>query len=238
MKYLNAILFLFLSSFSTFSQTVPESSGQVKVYESYQPSKGSSFIQKNKISINPLGVLIGDYPLYYERMLGNTFSLEIGAGVTYENYAGNLFRYGNADTYNSNFTRVYTLGNTYSISPKVYLDEAFEGSYLAFCYRHRLYKNDVTEYTGSATPIDEPIKESTKLNSLTFNYGYVFTLGKGFILDYYMGLGLRSSSITQAVATYTTNLSYPYDSYYTYDSERTNKTSLAAMVGIKVGYTF
>ncbi|ABG60843.1 hypothetical protein [Cytophaga hutchinsonii] len=241
MKYFNAILFLLISLFAS-SQTVPENNGQIKVYDSYQPSKGSSFGQKNKISINPLGVLIGDYPVYYERMFGSAFSVELAAGVTYENYLGNLMFYGMVDnnSSNSNFARSYKIGNTYSISPKVYLDgDEFEGSYLALCYRHRLYNNDVTGYAGNnAASFTDPVKESVKLNSFTFNYGYVFTLGKGFILDYYIGLGLRGSVVKQAVETSNISNTYPYATYYIYDTETTRKTSPTGMVGFKIGYTF
>lgn len=237
MKFFNAILFIAVSFYSAFSQSVPDNGAQIKVYDSYQPSKGASFGQKNKISFNPLGLLIGDYPLYYERMFGNTFSVEIGVGVTYENYAGNLFRYGVLDNSADGFTRSYTLGNTYSISPKVYFeDDEFEGSYLAFCYRHRMYKSDATEYAGTA--FASPIKESAKLNSFTFNYGYVFTLGKGFILDYYLGLGLRFADIAEAQEIETSSNTYPYSTTTTYEAVHEKKVSPTGVMGFKLGYTF
>jgi len=232
------VTFFILSCAQVFCQTVPD--GQIRVYDSYQPKAGKSVAEKNKISINPLGVIIGDYPLYYERMFGNTFSLEVAAGVTYQNYLGNLFdfaRAGISSSSNTSFNRNYQLGTSYSISPKVYLsDDSFEGSYLAFCYRHRTYKDEVTEYSGSN--IDPSMKEFNKISSLTFNYGYVFHLGKGFLLDYYVGIGLRTNNSSQVTENYTYSNTYPYNSVYTFNSVVTKKTMPTGMMGLKLSYSF
>jgi hypothetical protein len=231
------VLFFILADFQGFCQTVPD--GQIKVYDSYQPKNGKSFGEKNKISINPLGVMIGDYPLYYERMFGNTFSVELAAGVTYENYIWTAvdFYGGTSSNYsNSDLTRSYKLGSTYSISPKVYLqDDCFEGSYLALCYRSRVYKDEVTEYQG--TTFADPMKESFKLNSFTFNYGYMFHLGKGFMLDYYIGLGIRAVTESEFTSMYVTSNSYPY-SGYTYGIQEKKSTAPTGMMGLKIGYAF
>lgn len=238
-SFTTAIFFL-LSIFQGFCQTVPsDNSGQIRVYDSYQPKNGSSFGEKNKISINPLGVMIGDYPLYYERMFGNTFSVEISAGVTYQNYMRTYTDlFGSSSNYsNSDLTKSYKLGSTYSISPKIYLnDDSFEGSYLALCYRHRLYIDEVTEYQGAI--LYNPIKESYKLNSFTFNYGYVFHLGKGFLLDYYVGIGLRTATISEASRNYALSGIFPYNSVYSFTTTTTKETTPTGMMGFKLAYSF
>lgn len=227
------VLFFILTCFQGLCQTVPDnSSGQIKVYDSYQPKNGKSFGEKNKISINPLGVAIGDYPLYYERMFGSTFSVEIAAGVTYENYMRHYMNFEMSSNYNnSDFTRTYELGNTYSISPKIYLeDDCFEGSYLALCYRHRLYKDEAIAYQGYA--FSTPMKESYKLNSFTFNYGYVYHLGKGFKLDYYIGIGLRTVTKSEVVPDYYSGVGTIYK------IENSKNTYPTGMMGLKLGYAF
>lgn len=240
MKHLFSIIIIFTTTyFQGVGQTVTENPGQIKVYDSYQPKKGASFGEKNKISINPLGVLIGDYPLYYERMFGNTFSIEIAAGVTYQNYmrAYTDFQSSSSNYSNSELTKSYQLGSTYSISPKVYLnDDSFEGSYLALCYRHRLYKDEVIAYQG--TPLSDPMKESFKLNSFTFNYGYVFHLGKGFMMDYYIGVGLRTITASEASANYNVSGTYPYNTVYTFATELRKETTPTGMMGLKISYAF
>jgi hypothetical protein len=223
-----AVFFIFVC-FQGFSQTVPD--GQVKVYDSYQPKNGKSFSEKNKISINPLGIGIGDYPLYYERMFGTTFSVEVGLGVTYENYIGNFINFMESRNYsNLDFERTYQLGSTYSISPKVYLeDDGFEGTYLAFCYRHRLYKDEATAYKGNI--FNTPLKESFKLNSFTFNWGYVYHLGKGFMLDYYIGIGLRTVTKSEIVQDYSNGNN-------AFKIENSKRTYPTGMMGLKIGYAF
>ncbi|WP_018341706.1 hypothetical protein [Cytophaga aurantiaca] len=231
MKHLNIVLLVVLFSYQSYSQTVPE--GQIKVYDSYQPAKGSSTGLKNKFSINPLGILIGDYPIYYERMFGNTFSVELAAGLTYENYVGNLTTFGFFDV-DSEFKRNFKVGSTYSISPKVYLnDDNFEGSYLCVVYRHRMYNSEAIQYQGQDI---SGVKEYNKLNSFTFNYGYVYDLGKGFLLDYYLGIGVRTQTVSQAHAE-PSNV-YPYTSSYVFTTEKTKKTLPSGMWGIKIAYSF
>jgi len=237
MKYsLVIVTFLILFNIQGFCQTVPD--GQIKVYDSYQPKKGKSVGEKNKISINPLGVIIGDYPLYYERMFGTTFSIELGAGVTYQNYTRPITDlYGNANYSSLDVTRSYQLGSTYSVSSKIYLeDDCFEGSYLALCYRNRVYKDEVTAYQGGV--LATPMKESQRLNSFTFNYGYVFHLGKGIMLDYYVGIGLRTVTSSEFTSTYNSSSSYPYTSTYTYSTENKKTTNPTGMMGLKIGYAF
>ncbi|MGN6645324.1 MAG: hypothetical protein ACTHJT_02240, partial [Cytophaga sp.] len=133
-------------------------------------------------------------------------------------------------------TRTYQLGNTYSISPKIYLeDDCFEGSYLALYYRHRLYNSEVSAYEG--TPIGTPVQEYARINSFTFNYGYVFHLGKNFMLDYYIGLGLRTSTVSQFEANYTPTNTYPY-STTTYSAEYSKQTLPTGVMGFKFAYAF
>lgn len=233
------VLFFLLPLFQGFSQTVPsDNSGQIKVYDSYQPKKGTSFGAKNKISINPLGVVIGDYPLYYERLFGNTFAVEVAAGVTHQNYirAYTDFQGPSVSYNNSDVTKSYQFGSTFSISPKIYLnDDCFEGSYLALCFRNRLYKDEVTAYQGVA--LNSPMQESYKINSYTFNYGYVFHLGKGFMLDYYVGIGLRSVTASEFTVTYNSFNLYPYNNYR-YSIEPQKVVNPTGMMGLKLGYTF
>lgn len=234
-RLLISLLFFITIYIHGFSQTVQE--GQIKVYDSYQPTKGASFGQKNKISINPLGVLIGDYPLYYERMFGNTFSVEVAVGVTYQNYMRSLLDFGSSNYNSSDMEKSYKLGSTYSISPKVYLnDDNFEGSYLALCYRHRLYNAEATAYQG--VPLNTPMKEYYKLNAFTFNYGYVFHLGKGFLLDYYLGVGLSGNTTSEITVNYTNSNFYPYVSKTYFTTTETKKTTPTGMMGLKISYAF
>jgi hypothetical protein len=238
MKLLKAILFFILFCYASYAQTVPDNPGQIKVYDSYQPSKGTQSLNRNKISINPLGVLIGDYPLYYERMFGNTFSLEVAAGLTYQNYIGNVLDFSNNNSSVNDNSKSYKIGTTYSISPKVYLDDdGFEGSYLALCYRHRYYANDISNYQGATLP--SVMHENKKINSFTFNYGYLFNIGKGFILDYYVGIGISTVTSSTVVAEYNQNYSYTNpNSTFLYQNKIQNKTLPTGMMGLKVSYEF
>lgn len=240
MKRSIPLLFFIVFCSASYAQTVPENSGQIKVYDSYQPASSNFVMRKNKLSINPLGVLIGDYPLYYERMFGNTFSIEIAVGVTYQNYIENVIDLGrgNSNSYYED-EKSYKLGNTFSISPKVYLeDDGFEGSYLALCYRHRYYANDVLSYQGIKLPT--LMSEYKRINSFTFNYGYLFYLGKNLILDYYLGIGIATVSDSYVVSESNPNHVYydPNSPRYFYKNENKSVTLPTGMMGLKFSYEF
>ena len=174
-------------------------------------------------------------------MFGNTFSIELAVGVTYQNYIGNIVDIGRANSNsNSDDEKLYKLGRTFSISPKVYLqDDGFEGSYLALCYRHRYYADDAITYQGN--PLPSAMGEYKKINSFTFNYGYLFYLGKNIILDYYVGIGINTISDSYVVSEYNQNYynGWPNTSpQYTYKNETKSRTLPTGMMGLKFSYEF
>jgi len=139
MKQLIIILTVFIAFIhNAFSQTVKDSSSQrIMVYDSYVPSQKETEKPKlkNFFALNPLGLFVGDYPLYYERNVAGPFNIMVSGGVTSKNSIYDIMQngdlFGGNSNYDDNFNRTSDLGYSYMIQPKIYLKERyFNGIYL------------------------------------------------------------------------------------------------------------
>ena len=136
---------------------------------SYYFDDGSISESKNLVKINVLSIIIGDLPVYYERIFGKSFSIEIGAGILLPYYIPEVTQLF------SNKSEIVDPNFGYSIwlHPKYYIQQAPELNYFGIQFRRRNYNQTII------------------CTDLTFNYGLQFILGNRFILDYNVGLGFR-----------------------------------------------
>lgn len=134
---------------------------------------GGISARKNIIKINILSAINGDLPLYYERALSKSFSIEIGAGLLLPYYILELPQIFSteAEIINPDF------GYSLWIHPKYYLQQnAPELNYFGVQIRKRNYNqnNQTIVYTD-----------------VTLNYGLQLILGKRIAFDYNVGIGVR-----------------------------------------------
>jgi hypothetical protein len=233
MKHILSIIFSLWLTTQVFAQDNP-SSGQIKVYDSYQPPNGSTQSVKNKVAINPLGVFIGDYSIFYERMLGKIFSIEGSIGVTYQNY---FYENINMQIFDSYYTGEVIskpkTGITYSIAPKLYLnDDDFEGTYIGMYIRSRTYNTTATGSTYGGS-FSSPIEQYYRINTVTFNLGHNYHLGSNILLDYYGGIGMRFTTLSQVEEIYASG-----SNNSTYELQTSKKTTPTGVYGIKIAYIF
>lgn len=207
-------------------------SGQIRVYDSYQPTNGSTVSERNKISINPLNVLIGDYSIFYERMITDIFSIEASVGLTYTNYMRDFSLF-DSDYQNSNINSESQMGITYSIAPKLYLnDDDFEGTYISLYFRSRTY-NSIASSTDYSSVSLAPTEQYYRFNTGTFNFGHNYHLGNHVLLDCYVGVGLRFTTnnlIEESYSSTTGNTKY--------ELVYSQKTGPTGVCGMKVSYIF
>jgi len=134
---------------------------------------GGVSVARNVVKVNVWSVIIGDLPVYYERVLSKSLSIEVGAGILLPYYVPGVpgFFSKKEQTHNPTF------GYSFWIHPKYYLQrEAPELLYWGFQYRRRSYhQND----------------QAFILTDFTFNYGLQLILGKRFALDSNIGFGFR-----------------------------------------------
>ncbi len=168
-----SILFLSLLTFITktvFAQeTVYFKSDKIKTSKSKK--KTSSTL--NIIKIAPFAFIGGNIPVFYERSINETFSIQAGIGITSKNYLLDVLRAasddgsGSGSVYgaqkivwsngqvdnisnqiddldNNYLSRKSKLGFSYSIEPKVYLEsEGLEGAFFSLSYNGAKYSNSI-----------------------------------------------------------------------------------------------
>jgi len=122
--------------------------------------------EDNVIKIAPLGFITGSFPVYYERVVSDFFTVQLGAGLTNRNYLRNSIQsvgqvdgdgfnnivypwgdgnsastiYDQADDAFDFSHRTAAFGYMFSIQPRLYFDsEAPEGAYLGLAYEYSRY---------------------------------------------------------------------------------------------------
>ena len=170
MKYIQLIVMIFILLILQYKVIAQNDSIQDNAY--YFDDGGISE-SKNLFKINVLSIVNGDLPVYYERILGNSFSIEVGAGILLPYYIPELpnLLSGESEIENPDF------GHSLWIHPKYYIQhEAPELNYIGVQFRRRYYNQD-----------DQPIIYT----DLTINFGLQLILGKRFVFDYNLGIGFR-----------------------------------------------
>ena len=141
----------------------------------------------NTIKVAPLGFVSGAFPVYYERVINDFFTVQGGVGITSRNYVRNAFQsiedflspvypWNNNSTYDladpalKIGNRKANLGFLFSLQPRVYLtsdapDESFMGvSYDFYRYNFSIpgmvYNNATSEYNHSGSTKKEERKSS------------------------------------------------------------------------------
>ncbi len=128
---------------------------------------------KNVIKLNLSSIIHGDVPIFYERAIGNSFAIEVGAGLLMPYYVPDLIQLLSDEKDFSDPDSGYSLW----FQPKFYFGgNAPELVYVGLQYRRRNYKKDSSTFVYT---------------DISFNYGYQLILGKRIALDYSSGVGFR-----------------------------------------------
>jgi hypothetical protein len=217
--------------------------------------------QQNIIKISPLSFISGVVPVYYERAINSTFSVQVGAGITTRNYireavleAGEgkigtsktVWSDGktNEDYSNENFydntkdERKPALGYFVAIEPRVYFDDdGMEGSFIGLSLSRTNYKfnqNKVqtgTPTAGSVVFTNNKFAEFENFTDALVTFGNQVLYDK-VSLEYNAGIGLRKIN-GKRYAYSQTGFGKYIDGETTY-----NKTNIAFNLSLKIGYHF
>jgi hypothetical protein len=251
MKQLIIILTVFVVFIhNAFSQ-------KITVYDSYVPSQKETEKPKlrNFFAINPLGLFVGDYPLYYERNIAGPFNIMVSGGVTSKNSLYDIMQNGDLfgvnSNYDNNFNRSADMGYSYMIQPKIYLRERyFNGIYLGMEYRFRHYNYESTTYDDPnyGTVSVGNVKEYREVADIKFNCGWAYNMGSGVTIDFYVGVGTRTNRYHYAEyntvnnngsGTIFINPTQPTSSNsYQIDYATLTKGTVTLGTGFRIGYAF
>lgn len=151
MKSILSLLFTFTSAL-TFAQK--DTTVIVDLpHHQYDKKHKKSVGEDNTIKIAPLGFVSGTFPIYFERVISDFFTVQGGLGITSRNYIRNAFQ-----TVSDNFiepaypwsqnslndqadaaldfgNRKSSLGFLFSVQPRIYFEsDAPDGSYMSVSY--------------------------------------------------------------------------------------------------------
>lgn len=242
---------------------VLQASAQDTVYfqrqSSPKASQGKGSSQKNIIKVSPLSFIAGFVPVYFERELSPTFSIQLGAGITTKNYLKDWTRQadegseevttttwsdGTEDTYidysdYSNYKkRKSAMGYFVAVEPRIYFEnEGLEGSFIGLSFSRANYKFNQQKIQTGPSILSDPVflsstfAEYENVTDILATYGYQ-TLYDKVSLEYNIGLGLRK--LNGKRYAYGQNNTGDYiDGVSTID-----KTKLGFNLSIKIGYHF
>lgn len=221
--------------------------------------KGKRSSERSIIKIAPLGFIEGSIPVFFEREINQTFSIQVGVGVTTRNYlkewANNLAlreieisktfwnsEFTNSHTENNNpindFTnRKASLGYFISIQPRVYIEsEGMGGGFLGIGLERARYNFSSAKInTGNGPQSGEVntdyFKEYDNISEISVNLGSQYLYHR-ISMEYAVMVAIRNTKGKRYAYGYDDNGSY-IDGY-----SEINQTTPALGLTFKVGYHF
>lgn len=208
-------------------------------------SKSNEGLKKNTIKFNPLLILNGEIPVYYERALTESFTAEVGIGMTFKNYMKNFWQQAIDESYEdfryeekeekTNSHHTFKLGARYYTG-----GVALDGFYFALEYANRKYSTDLTltnskstlggfnrqDVTESFTVSDHFSEFKIIAGSQTFNYW------DNFFADSYFGIGIRQNNATVLTSDDDSN------GNIVYQLKKESSSAPSFYLGFKVGFEF
>ena len=163
-------------------------------YDYFEKKNNSN--PKNVIKINPLEILNGTFPIFYERVVAPKVSVEVGLGVTAVSAFYSALQQELSNNQDYDGLAKGKTGLMFKIGARYYAgrrDEAPEGPYLGVEYQVKKYVYDAFPYTGGYRASSGPTQEasSTDTDLLRILFGYQSDNSNNFSWDPYIGIGWR-----------------------------------------------
>ena len=189
---------------------------------------------KNVFKINPMLFFRGEIPLFYERAISPTVSLELGLGVTLRDYLALSLNSDDADDYGAGTEIV--ANPSYHIAVRYYFLDDLEpqGLYLQTGLSHLVYTKDILVQDDLGNYSDEKYRDERVYNDLRLLLGYqMLSANSNWLFDLYSGFAYRVRDMQ--VVTETTD---PTTRETTYTTEPRNDRVPAFFLGVKIGLGF
>ena len=194
---------------------------------------------KNIFKINPLLFFRGEIPLYYERALTPSLSLELGFGVTLRDYLTLSFNGDDADDYGAGTDIIPNL--SFHIAARFYFDYTLEpeGMYLQTEFAHLTYSKDIHEKDPGGAISDRTNLDERTYNDLRVLLGYqMLSSSSNWLVDIYGGLGVRSRHQIIVNEDHIISSDPDVPDTYEYTVEESDDTVPAVFLGVKIGLGF
>jgi hypothetical protein len=216
----------------------------------------------NIIKIAPLGFVSGTFPILYERVITDFFTVQVGGGLTNKDYIRAVFQNAdaaggagtgpdviypwgtnssNSDVSEALFSFTYrkpTMGYMFTLQPRLYFDSnSPEDQFLGISYDYYRYgfsiPGIVPDGSGSYSQTGSAKSEHENISDIMVHFGNQ-TVYDNLTVEYTTGIGLRNVSGTK------------YYANYNYSTNKVDQEGFAPYkqtlfnyeIGIKVGYHF
>jgi len=146
------------------------------------------------LKMAPLLILNGEIPVYYERRIGDHLSIELGLGITHQDY---LYQ-GLQEEFYSDEDRETQYGYSMALGLKFFpskytmaIDEMYFGPDIR-------YKNYNTTLIGCEGLTVGPVEETRQVIDYKLTGGFIYWVADRVMFDLYAGLGMRTKNVVEA----------------------------------------
>jgi len=210
---------------------------KVVTFESEENStEESTYSKRNLLKVGVVELFSGDFPIYYERVLTNHISAEIGLGITFGDFYSDVVNLGGGDggssPLNTNVDARY--GVSFSAALRFYPIEILEELYISTEFKFRKFNwgRQIDEIYYDPEDIDPPVEISENVTeSRTYSMprvtlGYSYFYEENLIIDLHVGIGMNTS----------VDEIFDYQSKQVIKTERPTNPRVHA--GVKISYVF
>ena len=220
-------LFTIITLFCTFGALYGQEGPKVVVFNESEQTE-PEVTANNMVKISLLEPLSGDISLYYERVLGQNVSGELGLGFTIDDYFGSIiFDNGNSSFYD---TRTPLIGYSFALGFRYYPFVAGDEFYFAPEIKYRYYHSQ--EIVGIGID-QQTLEESKTMFNGRITAGYNLFFDDKIFMDFYAGIGLAVFNYKEYEAIYN-DVTFDYE----YLLRETKRPSPWLTLGIKFGFGF
>ncbi len=202
--FIALLLLAFSNAFAQFpvqtdtSKTKDMAKVEVFSANNYFGKESRNTEQNWAIKVNPILMLNGDLPLFIERRITKSTSVELAIGFTTRDYMLDLFE---DEIFSESIdAREFSPGLSFQAGFRYFpssSEEAIQGFYLAPEIRNRTYNSDITFQCNTSLPSATAYNEVRKYTDYKLSIGYQELDGfsEDVVLDYYVSFGMRSRDI-------------------------------------------
>jgi hypothetical protein len=218
--------------------------------------------ENHVLKFSPLGFTTGSFPVYYEKVINDFFTIQAGAGFTTRDYLRSAIQTSSQSIeltypwgFNSNFydrsnevldysKRSNGIGYTFSLQPRLYFDsEAPDGAYVGVSYIYSRYNMNIPgiivdssggQYYYTYIHKGPKKKEFEKITDMMVYFGYQ-DLYDHLSVDYTFGMGIRNVSGSKYIFGADESV-YPINTIEGFAPYK--QTLFNFNLGIRIGYHF
>lgn len=190
--------------------------------------------KKNAFKISPTAFCVSTFAISYERYVGESVTLQLTGGImaASKNSSGNT--YYNGSTYVTANDKDQATGGLVDLSMKYYFlkgQSVMSGLYAGPYTRYSKNNFDINTYTTSGIATNVNYKYSITSYEGGVLFGWQWVAGNAFVMDMYVGGGLKVSDNTAPAG-------YDRENRPFWILEAQDYTGIIAKAGFRLGFVF